>query len=136
MLVLSIVVLASASVASDGLPLGSQTEATARLNVWDACLKKAIKNPAELTNDPSDVVVQIALTNCDTEFSNAKFAWRRMLVAESSFKPTDAEAEKMAEESFEKFSESRRNNLLTSVSYIRQMQTLDKMREDLRKKLP
>ncbi|MBK6706709.1 MAG: hypothetical protein IPG54_04175 [Sphingomonadales bacterium] len=80
MFVIAFLLLTSAGQsAPDGLSIGSIEDSDAKVKLWDACLNKAIKNPAELTNDPSDLVVEIALINCEAEFSNARFAWRRML---------------------------------------------------------
>lgn len=127
-----LIVAAEAPLAADGLPVSSMAEATQRIEIWDKCLKDKAESPAKYTNDPSDLVAEIVMDTCDVEFSNAKFSWRRGLVAESTFRPSDKEAEMMAEETFSKFALSRKKSLITTISYIRQKHSLDRELEALR----
>lgn len=117
---------------ADGLPSATTTDVDLADKAWDACLKKFAKNAGELTTDPTDIVVEISFYACDAERSKAEFAYRRLLVTSSRFKPTDDQAKQTAARTYDDHAARKRRDLMVHVSYLRQMQELDRQKRALR----
>lgn len=134
-MIFALALLAADAPLADGLPAMAKPQVDAAIAKWGECLKKFSTDAAELTSDPTNIVVDISFYACRSEQDAAEFAWRRMLVTSSTNKPTDEQAEKMARDTFARLAEGKRQSLMVQVSLKRQIQTLDRQKRELRRSL-